>query len=111
MTTEAITLPVQVTFTAEIIESGFTDGNNPGMLCQLHQLISVRIMAALLVWMQADGYRHLLMRLGKREHTGIVFQVDRDTEKVADTLISRCVQHSFYASAKGLQVKRVQMTV
>ena len=93
MPTKAFTLPLQIAFTAKVIQAGFTNGNNPGVFGEIDQFIDIRIMATLLIRMQTDRGRDLLMLLDNLQHGRIIFQVNRHAQKVANILFPGGRQH------------------
>ena len=56
---EAFTLPLHIARAAKIIQAGFTDGDNPGMLRMVCQLLGSRFMPPLFIRMNADRNHHL----------------------------------------------------
>ena len=83
MGAKTLTLPFQIAFKPEVVETCFADGNHFGMAGKLDQGGNIRLCATLLVRMDAHPGIQVGMGFNQGEHSRKALQCDAGAERMA----------------------------
>jgi hypothetical protein len=108
MGTEALALPIQIALEAVIIETGFADGHDPGMIRKPDQRFRIRIPSILRIGMDADGRIEVGITSGQCQHVGKTLECHARDQCPADTIGLHRGQQFVLPTRK---IRKIEMTV
>ncbi len=88
MIAEALMLPSQIAFAAEIIQPGFANGNNFWVIGEVYQFFGSGVVSVADIGMDADAERNFRIIGNQVLHGRKGFQINGNTEQVVNLAVS-----------------------
>ena len=81
MCAKPVALPLRFVFLPIVIKARLTDRDYPWMLSQSHEVRLIGLNNFSVFRMYSNGGIQLWMRLGQRQHTGEILEIDADADR------------------------------